>query len=213
MDSACVVRSQSIIKGGVRVICCMLAFVGLGYSNPSAAELGIDRNFVANVYYTGGVQPDSVVFNLKARNIYSPVTWTLKVVSLGKEIFSYTQNDDEIDSRFQLDGYIDGAEGYVKSKENYYYNDLPAYVLRDDVLFPFKDVDQWQLMRIGKVVRSELVKMKMSLEDTDKLENQVVADIVGKKRPSLGYLISPKIGSSPRMWIPQLKQFIVYYIE
>ncbi len=101
-----------------------LTFAGATRGQSIDATSPIDTTLTRILDVTADGKPDTIFLHLKARNLASPFTWTLWIDSLGKLIYSWREDDTNIEILFHDVQYVSHCASYLDCKRVWYFHDI-----------------------------------------------------------------------------------------
>ncbi len=176
----------------------------------------IDQELVKEVDVTGDGKADKIILHLTARNIKAPFTWTLTIISKGKQIYSYNSDDAWLDKFFNDEGYVLGCKDYVGCKKKYYYHDiLDVLVLTGSKWYDVNGIlDRSQPNTLYPLGRKQLQECcNVTGQKADMILNGIESKIRTGKAIILNVLQSPVHTNPPLIFVPEVGRFIRFYEE
>jgi hypothetical protein len=178
------------------------AFAGAAATTPSSP---VDREFIRKIDVTGDGKSDTITLRVKGKDLSSPFTWTLSILSLEKTILSHTSNDRDINNLFADEGYVEGCKGYVECKSKWYFTDILA-----NIVIPKSGYALEGIMPSIDAVAGEYLANQLSMRG-----DKAKAAIAGiKSRLQKGQAIVISIPTSPvtsgpiMVYSPEVSRFI-----
>ncbi len=195
------------------VVLILLAATSTQCVSSGKQKAPVDVTHAKRIDVTGDGRPESVVLNYRGANWHEPFTWTLRITAEGRLLFEHSDDDAWMDEFFADENFLGEGLGYLKSKRKYY-NEEMLQGLFCTTGFPSNDhaFDPKNSGSIHVVAANEL-KEKHSLSDEE--ARRVVAWMMERlkafKAPLLYVPISAVHCECPRMWVPQVEDFITVY--
>ncbi len=117
-----------------------IVFVGIilvtqVHAEPIDNNAPIDKEIIRHEDITGDGIPEEIKIKLKAKNLMSPMEWSLTIKSKGETIYHKHQKDSrQIDERFtELESdTCYKARTVLECKRNFYFNSLGVHIIRED---------------------------------------------------------------------------------
>jgi len=171
----------------------------------------IEQDLVREVDVTGDGKADKITLHLSAKNLNSPMLWTLSIVADGKEIYFYKSDDSRMDHLFSDKGYVLGCNDYISCKKKYYYHDiLDVLVLTGTKWYNLYGIlDKSQPGTLYPIGRKELSTCcNVVGSQADAILNKIEKKFRDGKVIAINVLQSPVHANPPLIFIPEVGRFI-----
>ena len=190
--------------------------IGICSDDPMAS---IDKTFTYKASYTGAKIPEIVEVKIAARNINSPVTWTLSIKASNREIFRHTQTDTNADALFHDDGPMENCHGYIECKKKYYFSTLPNSFTHKANLYPkallkeYKKatIDEYLIETLNSLATEYLISHKVHKSQIPKIIESMIAKLRSGKVVSLVVQEWPVTEGTTMIWVPEVNLFVPCY--
>jgi hypothetical protein len=176
----------------------------------------IDQELVKNVDVTGDGKPEKIILHLTAKNIKSPIVWTITLTSEGKQIYSYQSDDARLDKNFYDDGYVMDCNDYISCKKKYYYRDiLDVLVLTGSKWYNVDGIlDKSQPNTLYPLGRKQLQECcNVTGQQADAILSKIENKFRTGKAIAINVLQSPVHANPPLIFVPEVGRFIRFHEE
>ncbi|HEY9159688.1 MAG TPA: hypothetical protein VIS94_01200 [Desulfomonilia bacterium] len=163
---------------------------------------------------TGESLSDKIVLSIRARDIKSPFQWTLEIISNGKTIFSYSEDDANIDELFKDKDFIGGCTTYIDCKKKWYFKQLLDLVVVKRSDYDLEGIlnknRSGTLYPIGREYLAECcgVGTKKADEILFKIENRIRSG-----KAVMITIPNPVTAGSLMIYCPEVNRFIPVYSD
>ena len=179
-------------------------------------EKAINTDLVKVADVTGNGTPDKITVHLSAKNMKSPFLWTITIISEGKQVYSHSSNDTQLDRFFNDDGYVDGCKDYISCKSKYYYHDiLDGLILTGNKWYDVNSIlDPSKTNTLYSLGRKELRKCcKVTGRQADSILRKIEHKFRVGKAIAINVPQSPVQSNPPLIYVPEVRRFIRFYEE
>jgi hypothetical protein len=179
---------------------------------PSASPQ-VDSVMVALADLTGDGVADTVRIHVQGESLLHPFRWSVEVRHGGTVLFRHEAEDSAFDGFFGDPGFAGDSGSREEDKLHYYFSQLPERMVQplqwDQDASPLRSRDY-----PGgpfEVVPREL--REMGITDEARISSIVdgIADRLRKGALILAVPVSPAQSEYPRIFVPEIGQFVVFY--
>lgn len=184
------------------------------FSETTIAVSPIDQQLIKEIDVTGDGKPEKIVLHLTAKNMEAPFKWTLTIISEGKQIYSYSSDDNWFDKFFNHAGYVSGCNDYISCKKKYYYHDIfNVLVLTGSEWYDIEGIlDKSQPNTLYPLGRKQLKECcNVTVQQADGYLSIIEGKLRNGKAIAINILKSPVEANSPLIFIPEVSRFISFY--
>ncbi|MEN6560534.1 MAG: hypothetical protein ABFD52_07155 [Acidobacteriota bacterium] len=175
----------------------------------------IDRTIVRKVDLTRDGRPEEIVLHVVGKDIKSPFSWTLEVLSRRKRIFYMTvKGDAASDGLFSQPWYQSDCNNYESCKREWYFSGILRTFLR-----PFNQDTSDQMSGKSPYPCTTYVDLRKMIVNTGKATLSEAQKIVDKLKLDMekGRVVGIDLDVNPisygrcAIWIPVIDDFVIIY--
>ena len=166
---------------------------------PKDTNAIVNEKITKKADFSGNGNNEIITILYSSKNFKTPFTWSVKVTSSNKEIFSYTQNDKNIDPFFKDLGYVDNdCKDYIECKFTHYFENIPKLII---MKFYEKDFE-----KITKSVKEHLIG-----NDDSEIIAKLQLRLKKSEIPALFIYDSPVDKGKKYYFVSEINKFIQIY--
>jgi hypothetical protein len=205
------IKRIAMIKAIYKIIILVLSVISVSFA-VADTSYKIDTTKILAVDITGDGEGDSIFCRITGESWEKPFTTHYRIVSKSKTILSETASDEALDQEFGNPSMIEGCDGYLPCKKEWYLEKLAGEVL---MIYDLKNKRRKDLLdstsdrSINNIARQIYIDSLGFSRKKAKAESKKLSAFLRKKKIVLINIPAlPVYRSIPRIYDPLQKRFI-----
>jgi hypothetical protein len=180
-----------------------------------AEESQINTELTRKIDVTGDGKSDSISLHIQGQNINSPFTWTLSIISEGKQVFKTQKNDEWWDKNFNDVGFILDCKNYKSCKEKYYFQSILEHIIVPKKMYEIENIVNKK--HSGNLYDTGSKYLKKCCNISGVKSEKILTEIESILRDDRAIVISiphsPVQSDSPMVFAAEINGFVPIYDE
>lgn len=155
---------------------------------------------------------DKIQLHMSANNLYSVLSWELKIISKDKVIYSRCGSSERIEGLFSDPNYVGGCSGYDDCKCQWYFKGFfDRLIVRHgpDNVWEFSRTSPNSIYSVAKKALKKELKKNPTL--VEQAINNAVKRLSSGKAVVIEVFDEPEIHTPPMVWMPEFDRFVPIY--
>lgn len=179
----------------------------------SKSDDKINKTIVQRFDITGDNVSDKIVLNYFGDSIQHPFSWTLKIYSREKIIFSSPKETYAADEVFSNPEYFEGnCKSFEQCKLQFFNVQLLQYAFKTQKEYMDIILDKKYPGSIWFVAKDNLMdEFHIPEEKTDTIIKNMVKELKSRTVILMFFPVSPFLSELPRMYVEEVQGFVIVY--